>query len=361
MIATAFGTPFRRILAVVLALLLATFGLVDTAGAKPKGKASKIHNGVMVRGELRCGVSQFAPGFSVETAPGVFEGFDVDMCRAVAAAVLGDADAVEFVPLSPAERFTAVTDGTVDVLMRITTNTLSRDALAKNGGAGVNFGPTYFYDGTGVLARSSVATAFTDLDGEEVCLINGTSSKASFEQAASDAGITPIQVAVASIGEVIDALDDGGCDAAAITDRTGLTGLQTQLTVPGDFVILGDTLSKEPLAPVVTDGDDGWLAIVSWVVNSMIFAEEAQVTLANIDTVLAGSPSFEVSFAFGDDADFTGAALGLDADWAYRVIKQVGNYGEIYEDNLTPIGLARAGTLNDSYLDGGLIYAPPIR
>jgi general L-amino acid transport system substrate-binding protein len=344
----------------MLAVLLATFGLASTAGAKTKGKSSKVLANVLARDSLRCGISGGIPGFSLDMGGGVFEGFDVDMCRAVAAAVLGDAEAVEFVPLSSLERFAAVRDGTVDVLMRTTTNTLSRDALAVNGGQGVNFGPTYFYDGTGILAKSSIAT-FGALDGQIVCLIDGTSSKLSFEQAADKEGIIFATALVAGLGQAIDALDDGTCDAAAITDRAGLPAFQAQLLIPGDFVILPDTLSKEPLAPAVVDGDDGWLAIVSWVVNATFFAEEAEVTSANIDAILAGFPSAEVSRAFGVNADSTGAALGLDADWAYRVIKTVGNYGEIYEDNLTLIGLVRNGTLNDSYLNGGLIYAPPIR
>lgn len=382
----------RYLIAAVVALLVGMFVFPGLALGTPQPKVDLCHadgNGVdencdpiipepvlaavLDRGALRCGVSGGTPGFSLEVAPGVFEGFDVDMCRVVAAAVLGDADAVDFIPLSGPERFPALQDGFVDVLMRTTTETLGRDALASNGGVGVNFGPTTFYDGQGILVDTTSPglgavtpdSTIADLpNGTSVCVPPDSSLEFNLLAAAADAGKTFTLVPVPNPFVAIGVFINGGCDVVTV-DRTRLALVRADAVatgIPGaaDWVVLKQMISKEPLAPVVADGDDEWMAVVDWSVNAVIFAEEVGITSANID-VLDLEASIEISLAFGTLAENTGALLGLDADWAYQAIKQVGNYGEIYAANLELIGLAREGTLNESYVDGGLLYAPPIR
>ena len=272
----------------VLFLLLAIVMMSTVAlpaGVKQTANDSKIVDKMLKRGTLRCGISGSSPGFSLETEPGVFEGFDVDMCRVVAAAVLGDADAVEFVPLSAQERFAAVADGTVDVLMRTTTNTLGRDAEG-----GLNFGPTTFYDGQGTLVDSASeglgaiteGSTIADLpDGESgatVCLPTATSFVDRFLAAAAAAGKT------FNVVESSDAMDDflaGVCDVIT-SDRSALGSFRTSQDA-ADWVVLNETISKEPLAPVVADGDDGWMSVVEWAVSATFYADELGITSTNID------------------------------------------------------------------------------
>jgi general L-amino acid transport system substrate-binding protein len=320
---------------------------------------------VLGRGELRCGVNENAVGFGFRDEAGVWSGFDVDFCRVVAAAVLGDAEAVDYVPLTASERFAAVADGSVDVLIRNTTNTLFRDAEL-----GISFGPTSFYDGQGFVARKDAGvttdSTIADLpDGTRVCLVSDTTAERRFQDAADAAGKAFVFLFFDGI-DAFFALLEGECDVYT-SDRSALAGLISVFAAnPDDWVIPAQTISKEPLAPAVAEGDDQWLDIVTWSFNVTFFADERGITSANIDAILAGDPDFDIAIAFGNVPGVDlGASLGLDAEWAYRVVKQVGNYGEIYERNLdspgAPVSLVRAGSLNDSYVDGGLIYAPPIR
>ncbi|NNC43366.1 MAG: transporter substrate-binding domain-containing protein, partial [Acidimicrobiia bacterium] len=299
MIEKTIGTPFRRIMAAVLVVLLATFGLAGAAGAKAKSKPSKIQTKVVDRGSLRCGISGFQPGFSLLQEDGSYTGLDADMCRAVAAAVLGDANAVEYIELAAFERLEAVIDGKVDVLMRLTTNTLGRDA-----GLPLNFGPSIFYDGRSLMVNLPGVTegsGFEALDGASVCVQVGDGSEEFVLDEAAEAGIIVSTVSADGILDAIEKLNLGECDAVT-ADRSVLAGIRAFVDLPGaeDWVILAETFSKEPLAPVVVEGDDGWLATVSWVVNATFFAEESGIDSGNIDVVLAGTPSLAVSLAFGD-------------------------------------------------------------
>jgi general L-amino acid transport system substrate-binding protein len=354
----------RRVLAVGLGVMLVISGLAGTAGA-----GSQKLSDVLTRGHVLCGVSGLAGGWSLETSPDVYEGFDADMCRVVAAAVFGDPSKVEFVELTSGNRFAALRDDTVDVVFRTTTNTLTRDALASNGGEGVSFGPTYFYDGQSFLVdTSSKGLARVDSDSTlanirkktRVCLTPGTITEVRFLEAATAAGKA---FTVVETFDIFGDFSSGECDLITL-DRSALGSFRASQIDGGnaaaeDWVVLNQTISKEPLAPVVADGDEGWLAIVTWSINATLYADELGINASNIDT--RREESVEVSRAFGSEAASTGGALGLGVDWAYDVIVQVGNYGDIYGASLEPIGLSRAGTLNDSYLGGGLLYAPPIR
>jgi general L-amino acid transport system substrate-binding protein len=280
------------------------------------------------------------------------------LCRVVASSVLGDESRVEFVFVTAATRFEALRNGTVDVLMRNSTNTLRRDASFANGGEGVNFGPTYFFDGTGILIddASSPGIESADellnfLDGKTVCV-------PSFDTVAADVLTASGVDIVTSSNPVADLLSEE-CDAIG-RDRSALTSYSDFLTNP---LILAPTLSKEPLAPVVADGDDEWLSIIRWSVNAVIFAEEIGITSATVDDVRNFPSDFspEARRVFGLESAATGDLLGLDADWAYRAITTIGNYGEIYDQHLAPQGLLRDGSQNRQYFDGGLLYVPPMR
>ncbi len=322
---------------------------------------------IKARGFVRCGVHESLPGFSLATGgdPTTSVGFEADLCRVVAAAVFGDSDAVEFVFVTGASRFTALRDGTVDVVMRTSTNNLSRDALFANGGAGLNFGPTYFYDGQGFIVNGAAMGAITvdstiaDFpDSTTICVVDTTAHEERIALAESDLGKEWNIEALPDTSALLSAFAAGTCDVVTHDlIALGEFGSQSFTTI-----LLGQTISKEPLAPVVADGDDEWMSVVRWSVNAVIFADELGITSSNINSIIGTTDSFDVCAAFDPEClVMTGPQLGLTQSWAYDAITQVGNYGEIYTEHLEPIGLARAGTLNDSYVDGGLLYAPPIR
>jgi general L-amino acid transport system substrate-binding protein len=311
---------------------------------------------VQERGKVICVGNANLPGFGFVDEQGAFSGFDVDFCKAVAAAIFGDAAAFEIRPTTAQERFTVLSSGEGDVLFRNTTRTMSRDT-----DLGSNFAPTTFYDGQGIMVRKeSGVAALTDLEGASICVQTGTTTELNLADQMAAANVTYEPVVFETVDEVTTAYEEGRCDAWT-TDKSGLASRQSVLAEPAAHVILDLTLSKEPLAPMVRHGDDQWLDIITWVVYATMLAEEQGVTAANVDDMRANAQSPDIKRLLGVEGEF-GLKLGLSNDWAYNVIKLVGNYGEIYNRNLGPdtvFNLPRGQ--NSLYTEGGLIYAPPIR
>ena len=282
------------------------------------------------QGFVKCGVSQGLPGFSNADASGNWAGMDVDVCRAVAAAVLGDATKVKYTPLSAKERFTALQAGDIDVLSRNTTWTLERDAAIGLEFVGVNF-----YDGQGFMVRKkSGIKSVNDFQ-------NGT--KVVFEKA----------------DEVVQAYDSGRCDTYT-TDKSGLAAQRTKLSAPDDHIVLPETISKEPLGPVVREGDATWADVVRWSLNVWIEAEEYGVNSGNIDSMM-DSKNPAIQRIVGAEGTKNGAALNLDQKWSYNLIKQVGNYAESYKRNLADTGIMPDRGPNALWTNGGILYVPPVR
>ena len=310
-------------------------------------------------GVLRCGVNSGVPGFGYLNEAGEFTGFDVDFCHALAVAIFNDPDAVEFRPVTAAERFTALQTNEIDVLIRNTTWTFSRDVEL-----GTDFGPTTFYDGQGMMVRkASGFTSLADMDGATVCVLSGTTTELNLADAFSALGISYTPLVFDTSDETAAAYDQERCDGLT-SDKSQLAGLRTTMTNPGDHTILPDTMSKEPLGPVWAQGDQQWGDLVRWVVNGIIIAEEKGITSANVKEIAAGTPDDpEVARLLGLEGSF-GELLGLDPDFMVNVISAVGNYGEIYDRNLGPGGtdIPREGSFNALWKDrGGLLYAPPWR
>ncbi len=315
---------------------------------------------VISRGKLICGVSGSAVAFSETQADGSVTGFDADYCRAVAAAVLGDATAVEFVPLSASERFTAVQTGEVDVLIRNTTWTQSRDT-----DVGMDFGPTTYYDGQQLMARESDGftsdSTIADIDGAVVCVNAGTTTEKNITEAADAAGVTITLKTFEESDAVYDGLIDGSCDIAT-TDGSGLVGRKVkQQPADQNWVIFPPTpISKEPLGPTYLQNDSKWADVINWTVYATIIFDEKGITSQNVDEMKANPPDGEAGRLLGGDGELQ-TAMGLSADAFYNVVKQVGNYDEIYAKNLNPVGLFRQGSQNARASEGGLMFAPPAR
>jgi general L-amino acid transport system substrate-binding protein len=311
---------------------------------------------VKARGVLICGSNSQVPGFGYIDANGEFSGIDVDYCRALAAAIFGDASKVEFRPVTAAERFTALQSGEIDVLSRNTTWTLTRDSEL-----GGNFTATTFYDGQGMMVP--VETGFTtlqDLDGGTVCVQTGTTTELNLADVMSALGISYTPAVYEDADATFAAYSEGRCDAVT-TDKSGLVSRRAVLADPSAHIILDVTMSKEPLGPMVRHGDDQWFDIAQWTVFAMIAAEEYGVTSANVDSMRDSTTEPEILRLLGKEGEM-GAKIGLDNDWAYNIIKLVGNYAEVYDRNLgpnTPTYIPRG--LNSLYTEGGLLYAPPVR
>ncbi len=314
---------------------------------------------VQARGELNCGVSGAAVAFSTLDAEGNMVGFDADYCRAVAAAVLGDAEAVNFVELTAAERFTAVQTGDVDLLMRNTTWTQSRDT-----DVGMDFGPTTYYDGQQLMAREgdgfSNASGVADIDGAVVCTNAGTTTEQNISDAAAAAGISITLNTFEDFNIVTENFISGACDIIT-TDGSGLVGRKAEQQPDGEeWVIFPATpISKEPLGPTYGQNDSQWADVINWVVYATIIADEKGVTSGDVDDALANGDA-EIVRLFGGEGELQ-SAMGLSADAFFQVISQVGNYDEIYARNLNPVGLTRDGSANAAWTAGGLIFAPPAR
>jgi general L-amino acid transport system substrate-binding protein len=311
---------------------------------------------IMDRGQLICGVHGSFQGFGFVDNSGTWTGFDVDFCRAWAAALFNDADAVEFRGLSAQERFTALQSGEVDVLSRNSTWTWTRDTEL-----GLTFGPVTFYDGQAIMARAdtvSDATAGLDaLEGANVCVQSGTTTELNLADQFRAAGVNYTPVVFEDQNAAFQAYDEGRCDAIT-SDRSQLaTQGQAVLQNFADHVILDLVMSKEPLAPAVAQGDEKWADVVHWVVYGMIQAEELGITSENVDEFLTSEDPV-IRRLLGVEGEL-GAKLGLSNDFIYRVIKLVGNYGEVYDRNLSTYNLARGQ--NDLWINGGLMYAMPMR
>ena len=318
-------------------------------------KKSKTLKNTTKKGFVRCGVSQGLPGFSNADAAGNWTGVDVDVCRAVAAAVLGDANKVKFTPLSAKERFTALTSGEIDILSRNTTWTLSRDA-----DLGVTFVGVNFYDGQGFMVRkdSGITSTSQFKNGISACTNIGTTTELNMRDFFNSKGISYEPVAFEKADEVVAAYDSGRCDTYT-TDKSGLAAQRTKMTNPDDHLVLPETISKEPLGPVVRQGDAVWEDIVRWSLNVMIEAEEYGISSSNAD-MMKTSENPAVKRLVGTEGEL-GSFLGLDQDWSLRIIKQVGNYGESYKRNIADTGILPDRGPNNIWTKGGLLYTPPAR
>ena len=308
------------------------------------------------RGVVRCGGNASVPGFGfLEPDSNEFEGFDIDYCRAIAAAVFDDPDAFEVRPTTANERFPVLQSGEVDVLIRNTTWTISRDT-----DLGFDFAPTTFYDGQGMMVRRDAdIDSLEDLEGGTICVQSGTTTEKNLTDVFRARGIEFTPVVFDNADTTREAYDAGQCDGFT-TDKSGLVSQQILLSDPDAHVILPETMSKEPLGPLVRHGDDNWFDIVKWTVNCTIQAEELGITSENVDDFL-GSDDPVVQNLLGEAGDL-GASMGLEPDFCYQVISNVGNYGEIYNRNLgpdTPFDLERG--LNNIWTEGGLLYSPPFR
>ncbi len=316
---------------------------------------------VQARGTLNCGVSGAAVAFSTLDPSGEMVGFDADFCRVVAAAVLGDASAVNFVSLTAAERFTAVQSGDVDVLMRNTTWTQSRDT-----DVGMDFGPTTYYDGQQLMGKAadgfSGSSTVGDLEGATVCTNAGTTTEKNIGDAAEAAGVTINLQTYEDFDIVTDNFISGACDIIT-TDGSGLVGRKAQQQPDGEEWVIfpGAPISKEPLGPTYGQNDSKWADAVNWAVYATIIADEKGINSGNAASVV-GNDAFdaEAQRLMGGEGELQ-SLMGLAPDAFQQVISQVGNYDEIYSQNLNPVGLTRAGSSNAGWEDGGLIYAPPAR
>jgi general L-amino acid transport system substrate-binding protein len=311
---------------------------------------------VLKKGFVQCGVSQGLAGFSAVDAKGVWTGIDVDVCRAIAAAVLGDATKVKFTPLSAKERFTALQSSEIDVLSRNTTWTLERDATL-----GLDFAGVTYYDGQGFMVRKKLGVKTArELDGATVCVNSGTTTELNVADYFRTYKMKYKLVSIEKNDEVIAAYDAERCDVYT-TDHSGLYASRLKLKSPDDHIILPDIISKEPLGPAVRHGDNKWADVVRWSLFALLEGEELGLTSANIDGVRPISKNPMVLRLLGEEGE-SGKSLGLPKDWAYKIIKNVGNYGEIFERNLgpkSPLHIARG--LNALWNQGGLHYPMPVR
>jgi general L-amino acid transport system substrate-binding protein len=334
------------------ALVATVVTLVISAGFAQASTKEQVQK----RGVFQCGVSTGLPGFSIADEKGVWAGIDVDVCKAIAAATLGDATKIKYVPLNAKERFTALQSGEIDALVRGTTWTLTRDSSL-----GLNFTGVNYYDGQGFMVSKKLGVkSALELDGAAVCIQSGTTSELNLADYFKENKMTYKAVVFDSHDATAAAFDKGRCDVLT-SDQSQLYGLRTHLAKPEEAVVLPEVISKEPLGPVVRQGDDAWFNIVKWTLNAMIEAEELGVTQANVDEMKANSKNPGVRRLLGLEG-IAGKGLGLNNDWAYQIIKQVGNYGEIFERNVgagSPLKIDRG--LNALWSKGGIMYAPPVR
>ncbi len=335
------------------AAALAAGLLMAPLAVRAQGSGSATLDAVKARGMLVCGVSTGVAGFSLADSQGVIRGIDADGCRTIAAVIFGDASKVRYVPLTTTTRFTALQSGEVDLLIRETTWTLGREA-----NLGLEFTDVNYYDGTGFLVKASAnVTSAKDLDGATVCVEPGTSTELAINDYFRNNNLKFTPVEIQDVSQVQGSFLSGRCDAYS-TDSSALAGFRFQQGDKAkDLILLPEIISKEPLGPMVRKGDDKWLDLVKWTHYALLTAEEEGITSKNIDS-FANSTNPDIRRLLGAEGDM-GKALGLDNKWAYNAIKQVGNFGEIWDRNITVMGVPRG--INNLWNKGGLQYAPPIR
>jgi general L-amino acid transport system substrate-binding protein len=330
-------------------LALAVVFTAQSAAAQTTLKAVKD------RGILNCGANGTLAGFGLPDAQGKWTGLDVDVCRAIAAAIFNDPTKVKFVPLTAKDRFTALQSSEIDVLSRNTTWTISRDTSL-----GLNFTGVDYYDGQGFMVHKALkVNSALELNGASVCVQQGTTTELNLADFFRAHKMTLKSVTFATANEAVKAYDAGRCDAYT-TDASGLYAERLRLANPADNIVLPEIISKEPLGPVVRHGDDQWFDIVKWVLFAMLDAEELGITQKNVDDMLKSSNPAIKRFV-GTEGNY-GEQLGLTKDWAVRIVKAVGNYGEAFERNVgkgSPLNIDRG--LNKLWNQGGIQYAPPIR
>lgn len=327
-------------------------GAATPGSAQPAGAGQTLAS-VKSKGSVRCGVNPGLAGFSFPSRDGTWQGLDVDVCRAVAAAVFGDARKVQYVPLSAKDRFTALQTGEIDMLARNATWTLTRNAQL-----GINFVGANFYDGQAFMVKtSSNLKSVNDLKGASVCVIQGTSTEKTLADYFNSRGMKYEAVAFADADAVAQAYLGNRCDALT-SDQSQLTAVRSQMAEPAAHAILPEIITKEPLSPAVRSGDDQWANVVRWSFFAMVEAEEIGLSSKNIRGLMETSADPNVQ-RFTGRIDNFGPMLGLNKDWAVQIVEQVGNYAESYERNITPIGLARG--VNRLWKDGGYLITPPVR
>jgi len=342
------GNHMKRATMLFATAAAVALGTAGVASAQTLDKVKK-------QGQLSCGVNIGLAGFSAPDDKGNWTGLDVDYCRAIAAAVLGDANKVRYVPTTAKERFTALQSGEIDVLNRNTTWSLARDSSLGLSFVGVNY-----YDGQGLIVKKSLGVkSAKELNGASVCVQTGTTTELNLADFFRVNKMEYKPVVFEKADEAIAAYQAARCDAYT-TDASGLYAQRLQMQAPDDHIVLPEIISKEPLGPSVRQGDSQWFTIVRWVHFALLNAEEAGITKANVDE-MTKSTNPDIRRILGKEGEF-GKGMGLGGDWAYQVIKQVGNYGEIFEKNVgsgSRINIARG--LNSLWNKGGLQYAPPIR
>ena len=341
----------KKLISIALA---AGLGLTSSV-ALAQTVASPTLDAIKAKGFVQCGVTGGVPGFSAPDANNNWTGIEVDYCRALAAAIFNDPSAVRFTSLTSQERFTALSAGEIDVLSRTTTWTMSRDTQL-----GISFVGTMFYDGQGFMVRKADGiTSATELSGAAICIESGTTTELNAADYFAANNMEFKTVVFVDQDEVVKAYEDGRCDVYT-TDSSALAAERSKFANPADHIILPEIISKEPLGPVVRAGDTQWFNLARWTYFALLEAEELGVSSANVDEML-GSDNPAIKRLLGVEGDF-GTPMGLTKDWAYQIIKLVGNYAETYDRNVgpsTPIGLERG--LNALWRDGGIQYAPPIR
>lgn len=329
---------------------------VAALGISAQAHAGATFDNVVSKGYVQCGVSDGLPGFSYADASGKYLGIDVDVCRAIAAALLGDATKVRFSPLTAKERFTALQSGEIDVLSRNTTWTSSRDA-----GMGLNFTGVTYYDGQGFLVSKKLGIkSAKELDGASVCIQSGTTTELNLSDYFRDSGMKYTPINYDKSDETVKALEAGRCDVLT-SDQSQLYAQRIKLANPDDYIVLPDVISKEPLGPVVRQGDDEWFNVVRWSLFAMINAEELGITSKNVEEQAKSATKPNVRRLLGLEGEY-GKDLKVSKDWAVQIIKQVGNYGEMFERNIgagSKLQIQRGQ--NALWTKGGLQYAPPVR
>ncbi|AGA64875.1 Glutamate Aspartate periplasmic binding protein precursor GltI [Liberibacter crescens BT-1] len=341
---------FKKILLAIISISITGFSSYNTL-------AATLLDNIKERGHIKCGINSGVAGFSQPDSNGNWQGFDVDFCKAIASAIFNDPSKVKYTALSAKERFTALQSGQIDVLSRNTTWTLSRDTSL-----GFNFRPITYYDGQSFMTHKNLnVKSITDLSGASICVQAGTTTEMNMSDYFRSHNLKYNPTVFEKVEEVNAAYDSGRCDAYT-ADKSALYTFRLTLKNPDEHVILNETISKEPLGPLVRHGDDQWFDIVSWVHYAMINAEDFGITKANVDQ-MRNSDNPDIRRFLGNEANSTlGAGLGLTEDWAYNIIKNMGNYGEVFDHNIgSGSNLKIPRGLNKLWNKGGIQYAPPVR